>query len=71
MLVRDLIETATFKTDPVCVLFNSQIKSLPMLSSTNIKLFNQIGALTSIESCNNVESLVVESNSCMEVSTSV
>lgn len=71
MLVRYLEETAALKTDPVCVFFDLEIQSLPLLSLLQIKLFDQVGSLSPVETCNNIERLTVEGNCSMEVSLRV
>ena len=71
VLVGNLVQATSFQAYPVCVLFNAQVESLPVLSPLDVILLDQIRSLTSIEVCYDIESLVVESNRCMEVATCV
>ena len=71
MLVRDLEETATLETDPVCVLLYPKVESVPVLATSDVILFNEVGSLATIETSNYIESLVIECDCSMEVSSRV
>jgi len=71
VLVRDLVETAALEADPVGVLFDAQVEGLPVLASTDVVLFYQVGALATIEASNDVEGLVIEGDRGVEVSPGV
>ena len=71
VLVRNLVQAASFQAYPVCVLFNAQVECFPVLSPLDVVLLDQVCSLTSIEACHNIESLVVESNRCMEVASCI
>lgn len=54
VFVRYLVQTTAFKTDPVCVLFYSQIKSFPVLSSPDVVFLDQVGPLSSVKASNDI-----------------
>lgn len=68
VLVWYLEETASLEADPIRVLFDFQIKRLPLLSTLQVKLLYQISALSSIEASHNIEWRAIESDCGMEVS---
>ena len=67
----DLEETTSFKADPVGVFLYLKIKSLPVIPFFEIKFLNQVGSLSTIESCNNVECLVLKCKCCVEVPSGI
>jgi len=71
VFVRDLVKTAPLEANPVRVLLYPQVQGLPVLSSLNVILFDQIGALPAVEASYHVEGLVVKGNSGVEITTSV
>ena len=71
VLVGNLVKAASFQAYPVCVLFNAQVECFPVLSPLDVILLDQVRSLTSIEACYDIESLVIESNRCMEVAPCV
>ena len=71
VLVGNLVQATSFQAYPVCVLFNAQVESLPVLSPLDVVLLDQVRPLTSVEAGYNIESLVVESNRCMEVAACI
>ena len=54
VFIRYLVKTTAFKTDPVCVLFDSQIKCLPVLSSPDVIFLDQVGPLSSVKASNDI-----------------
>ena len=71
VLVGNLVKATSFQAYPVCILFNAQVQCFPILSPLDVILLDQVRSLTSIEACYDIESLVVESNRCMEVAACV
>ena len=71
MLVGNLVEATTLQTYPVSVLFDAQVERLPVLSPLDVVLLDQVCSLTTVEACHDVESLVVESDRCVEVAARV
>lgn len=71
MFRRNLVQTATFEAYPVCVLFDPQIKGLPVGSSPNVEFFDKICPLTAVETSDHVQSRVVKCNCGMEVPSCV
>lgn len=55
MLVGDLEQAAALETDPVRVLLDLKIESLPLLSPLQIKLLYQVSALPAVETCHDIE----------------
>jgi hypothetical protein len=68
---RDLVQTTTFEANPVCVLFDPQIKRLPMGPSSNVEFFDKICPLATVETSNHVQSRVVKCNRGVEVPSCV
>ena len=71
MLVRYLVKTAAFKTYPVCVLFDSQIKCFPVLSSPNVVFLNKVGPLAAVKPSYDVERGIVKSNRRVDIASRV
>ena len=71
VLVRDLVQSAAFEADPVCVLLDAKVERLPVLSPLDVVLLDQVGPLTAVEASNDVQRLVVEGNRSVEVSSGV
>lgn len=71
VIIRNLEKTAPFQAYPVRVLFYFQVQRLPVIPLLQIEFLNQVRPLTSIETGNNIKRLVVEGESCVEVSACV
>ena len=71
VLVGNLVKATSFQAYPVCVLFNAQVECFPVLSPLDVILLDQVRSLTSVEARHDIESLVVESNRCMEVTACI
>ena len=71
VLVGDLVETTAFKADPVRVLLDAKVQGLPVLASADVVFLDQVCALSTVKAGDDVESLIVESDSSVEVSAGV
>ena len=71
VLVGDLVESTAFEADPVCVFFDPQVQRLPVLSPSDIVLFDQIRSLATVKARNNVERCIVKGNRRVEIASSV
>lgn len=54
MLVRDLVQSTPFETNPVRVLLDSQVEGLPVLTSSDVVLLDEVCPLASVETSNHV-----------------
>ena len=71
VVLRDLEETASLKANPVGIFLDFEVKSLPVVSFLEVKFFDEVGPLTTIEASNHIESFIVESQGRVEVPSSV
>ena len=71
MFVRNLVKTATFQAYPIGILFDPKVQGLPMLSPLNVVLFDKICSLTAVESCYNIQSLIVKGDCSVEIASGV
>lgn len=71
VLVGDLVKATTLQAYPVCVLFNAQVQCFPVLSPLDVVLLDQVRPLAPVEARHDIESLIVESNRCMEVAACI
>ena len=71
VVLRDLEKTASLKANPVGVFLDFEVKSLPVVSFLEVKFFDEVGPLATIEAGNYIESFIIESQGRVEVPSSV